>query len=270
MEVIPLTSDLPQHQVANCHIAIKVVNAACFLPFTRAFARLMLRLLPGDDLLDASPHHIDYGPSEDPRAALQDAALEIRRMAVSCVSMVRDAVSALVARDETTQDMVLKRESIVDDLYRIVTEFVVHVSRAPLPPELASRPALLLHIMSDVERIGDHAENIVELGEAYSKPEARFTDDAKQDIAGLLEALDALAEVTLNVMTAPSADAAPAAHARRADIDSKADQVLRHHKARLASGRCSSTAAIVFDELVMNLRRVANHLLNIAAKASGA
>jgi len=261
-------SGLPR-QIANCHLAIKVVNVALFLPLAGLFGRLVSGVVRGRDLLGAAPAFLRYDEIGDPRRAIAHATREITRMCGLCLDILRDAVSAVLARDEVAQELVVQREERIDDLYKAAAHYLLACSRQPLPPDLAARPPLLLHIMSDVERIGDHAENIVEMGEIYARREAALGASAVAEIQRLARQINDLGRLAVQALEEPSPDRADAVLRGKEELNDTVDTLLDRHAARIAEGSSTVVAGIVFLELVMNLRRVANHLRNIAVSAAG-
>ena len=261
---VPGTAPDMAGQVANCHIAIKVVNVLVFLPFVTPFAHLVTRLVPGEDKLNASPKFLDYSRIKDADAAFSEAAAEIRRVCRIGTEMVHDSVGALLSGDEMTQERILTQENIVDDLCDVVTDFIFRASRNSLPTELRPEPAHLLHVMADVERIGDHAENIVEMNPLYRDPDAALSAEAGRDVDELLKILDEMSDQTLRMLENPTRDLAHEIDLRREEAKDRADEALTAHTKRLETGECKVLAGVVFDELVMNLRSVADHLRKIS------
>jgi phosphate:Na+ symporter len=183
---IPRTASSVPHQIANAHVAIKVVAVLLFLPFTRQFARLIDRLVPGEDKLDAAPEYLNAADLTDAPKALVNVKNEIRRMSSICLEIVGDAVDAFFAGDEIQRELVLKREDLTDDLYDSIAGYVLEISKRGVPSELTSQPHRLMHIMGDVERVGDHAENIVELSQAFGKNDSLLSGRGESDIRSLM------------------------------------------------------------------------------------
>lgn len=269
LRVVPLTSTQLGFQVSNVHLLIKLVNALLFLPFTRPFARLVETLTPGDDTLNATPRFLDYGIRARPADPLGGATREIRRLCGICLDMIEDAIGSFFTRDEMKQELVLKRETLVDNLCQTVTQYINDVARGDLPPDCAGRALLLLHILRDVERIGDHAENIVETSQGYTHDESRFSPEAKQEVAQLLAKILELGRAACEQISDPTRQRARDVVSIKRDINADASRCLGNHEGRLRSGACSVVAGIVFVDLLADLRRVANHLRNVAMTATG-
>jgi phosphate:Na+ symporter len=180
-------------------------------------------------------------------------------------------VRALLERNDTAQERVIQREELLDDLSGTITEYLLRLSaQKDLPPAVALRPALLLHVATDVERIGDHAENIAELARMRGAREARFSEGAVREIETLLELLQTLGREVEAVFAGGAKGPATAVLEAKRALNRAVDADLDNHAARLHAGICIPVSGILYVELVMNLRRVANHLRNIAMSlASG-
>lgn len=265
---IPLTSLELGRQIANCHLMIRLVNVVIFLPFTGAFARLVTRLTPGEDKLSAAPEYLDFQQVNQPERALKSATLEIIRMYNTCLEMLQDSVRAFIDRDAAAGELVIKQEALIDDLYKTTGEYLLMVSRAEMPFELATRPALWMHLMSDVERIGDHAENIIELSGVGCGGSILFS---REEIGEMEETLGLIMQMGATVHQAMQDEGQElmlSVLQWKERVNTTVDLILDRHAERLEKGALTPTGGILFVEVIMNLRRVANHLRNIAASVT--
>lgn len=266
---IPLTSEALKFQVANAHLAIKLINAIIFLPFLGLYGKFLTRLLPGSDKLSAGPEFLDFNAIKKPEKALQLAHKEINRMYKAATTLLDDAVHAFISNSERDQEGVVKREECMDDLYRSVCEYLVAVSRLELDGSLALRPALLLHIASDVERIGDHAENIVELNRMTSGSQTPFSKVALHEIADLNHRIKEMEGNVADMFADNGESGVEQVLTDKQGINECVDRCISNHSERMTEGTCNAMGGILFVELVINLRRVSNHLRNIAVSLSG-
>jgi phosphate:Na+ symporter len=264
VRIVPMISSTPALMVANCHLAIKLVNGLLVLPFTTHLARLIQWLVPGKDKLNAAPEFLDYDVMDQPEKALECVTREIRRMCELGVTLMDDAVDSLLKQDEALQAEVLEQEALVDDLCTSVTDYILTLSGKELPGALSGHPALLLHIMSDVERLGDHAENIAELAQTYARMKKAFSEAAVSDLVELRTSLHALATLTLEALDHMGRDRTNEAASLRGVVLEQFGMCRSRHTQRLEDGRCTPLAGIVFDNLITNLRSVATHLEHIA------
>jgi phosphate:Na+ symporter len=268
--VIPLSATSLPHQIANAHLAIKLVNAAIFMPFLSYYGRLILLLMRGTDKLSAAPQHLDFHVIRRAQEAMECARKEIQRMYTAALSLLDDSVHAFLSNDEHAQEEIVKREDRLDDLYRSVGEYLVAISKHTTDTELALKPALLLHVASDVERIGDHAENIVELARLLSGARLPFSRAAFRDIAELDRLVGTLGKHVAAMFEGGGEPEIATVLTDKQALNACVDRCLDSHVARLEEGTCNAMGGILFVELIMNLRRVANHLRNIAVSLGNA
>ena len=265
---VPATADSLPRQIANGHLVMKLVNVALFIPFAGWYAKGIMKLVPGVDKLDASPRFLDYKHMQEPEKAFEDVANEVKRMYALCIDLLQDSVDSFLKRDEAAQASVLKRESLIDDLDLTIGHYLLKLSQQDIPPVLASSAPLWLHVMGDVERIGDHAENIVEIAELRKNGRARFSKVAVEDIEVIMGLVLVLAKSVEHALDVQSEDSMTDVLNHKADINAAVNRCLGNHATRMSEGRCGVTSGMVFLEFVTNLRRVANHLRNIAGSVT--
>lgn len=267
--VVPMTSTEIVRQIANVHLFSRVVNVALFLPFTTVYGRFITRILPGKDRFNAAPQFLDFEQVKHPEIAIKSASLEIMRMYENSLEMLDNAVTAFIERDSAAVADVLKYETLVDDLYKTTGEFLIMVSKAKMPLELSPLPALWMHLMGDVERIGDHAENIVELLQVQAPAPVRFSESEIEDINQTLGLVQQMGSAVQKAMEDEGTDHMLEVLELKEKVNAAVDLILDSHVHRLEKGTTTSTGGIIFVELIINLRRVANHLRNIAATITG-
>jgi len=183
------------------------------------------------------------------------------------MEVLNDAVDAFLARDDAAGRFVSKRETLIDDMQQTIAGYLVRVSKHPVPPELAPRPSLLMHILSDVERIGDHAENIVELADMQGGG-VGFSQAAVDEVRELQKKIEGIGRPVRAALDSRSEEDMREVLRLKVDINEAVDRMLDNHATRLTEGACNPIGGMIFVELVTNLRRVANHLRNIAASAT--
>jgi phosphate:Na+ symporter len=262
-----LTASMPL-QIAVGHSIIQTVNAFLFLAVAPLYARFITWIMPGRDIYNAAPEYLDYALVGEAGRALDCARQEVRRMFATCNEMMADAVKAFLASNERQLTSVVKREGLVDDLYRTIAEYLLRVSRQAVAVEQALQLQMLLQVMSDVERIGDHADNVTELTSMYAAEHVRLNASAEAEVEDLAAKVAELAALVEPAFDVPNSASMPEVLRSKRVINDTVDTVLDNHAVRLGAGSCRPVSGLVFVELVMNLRRVANHLRNIAAGLS--
>ena len=262
--LIPITSDDPGRQVANAHLFMRLVNVLLFVPFTGLFGRFVEWIVPGQDKYSAAPEFLDPSDLRTPEKALTNIRREIRRLAEISMGALLDAVDGFLKRDQARLDSVLVREDMVDELCKAITAYTMQLSRGPLPQPLQNQPLLWMHIMSDVERISDHAENIAQLKESFPEEESILSPDSISELNVLTELTRRAGEQTIAVIGyASEANVAEIVRSKE-EINRIVDANLVQHASRIARGETTPVGGILYAEIVTNLRRASNHLRNVA------
>jgi phosphate:Na+ symporter len=127
---------------------------------------------------------------------------------------------------------------------------------------------MLLQVLSDVERIGDHADNITELTGQFTTEYALLSPAARTEVQHLADKVSAMAALAGEVFDVHDGAQITDLLKLKSEVNDLVDDALDSHAARLREGICRPVSGLVFVELVMNLRRAANHLRNIAAALS--
>ncbi|MBN2301024.1 MAG: Na/Pi cotransporter family protein, partial [Lentisphaerae bacterium] len=264
LALVPMTANSLPHQIANAHFIIKTVNVLLILPFVHPFGRLVIRILPGNDPLSAAPEFLSPQDAEEPEKALANVQREISRMCGTGMSMIHDAVESLLTKDEITQERILKQEKIIDNLYNMVAAYLLDAFSGAAPTSLSGRPALLLNVMNNVERIGDHAENIVELSQVYGSKCGRFGEDATNDILAVLRVTEQIGNLAVTLLDKTKHTCTDRLPTLTNDFNNAKREALRRHTDRLRNGHCTVVAGIVFTILIVNLESVVDHLQTVA------
>ncbi len=265
--LIPKTATDPGRQVANAHLLIRLVNVALFLPLIGLFGRFVEKIIPGQDKYSAAPEFLNTVDLGNPEKALANVRCEIQRMTAISMSALTDSVEGFLERDQARLDSVLAREDMIDELCKAVTYYTMQVSRGPLPQELQSQPLLLLHIMSDIERVGDHAENIAQLNDSFPEGETQLSAESMEELKQLTEQVRAIGKRTHGVLEKADADEVAAIVGHKERINRLVDSFFEKHAERIAHSETTPIGGILYTELVTNLRRASNHLRNAAISA---
>lgn len=265
MWLIPQTSESIVHQIANCHLAIKLVNVFLFLPFARQYGEFIERLVPEGRSVHVSPEYLNAQDLNNPKLALENARREISRMYRMSMNLFIDAIEAFQNKDEVLQEQVVKREEMIDILYYTIADYTRQAARNELDPSMLSYPAKLFHIMNQVERIGDHAENVVELSQVHAAEGSAFTAIGLKEFDSLMQIVVDMGEQVSQQMENPSIEQRDYIRQLRRGFKQRLGEVLHDHKKRVSRGKCKPLSAVVFIELLDNLASVVAHFNRISS-----
>lgn len=194
--LIPLTSDVLVRQVANAHTLVQLINSLLLLPFAPLVARVVRRLSPSSEK-PPELSYLDQNALETPERAIAAAMRESRRMAGIVRQMLVQAMSGLLRRTSKPFALVLQNEHVVDALKRSVNDYLLQIARR----KLSTRQSILLqHLMSttsDLERIGDHIETVVNTTEEKVAKRVWFDQESVRLLAEQYQRVDRLLRLTI-------------------------------------------------------------------------
>jgi len=270
LRVVLYTSSDVARQVANAHTLFNVMNTLIFLPFVGLYAKFIKLIIPGEDsILETEPKYVDYGLLRVPSVAIDQAIKEICRMLEITREMVGNAMSGLFDGDSARVAEVEQQEEIVDNLQLVVTEYVTALSQRQLGVSESERIPMLLHSVNDVERIGDHAENLVGLANRRLERGLLFTEEALESLQQLNFQIDEMIERTTQALQGDDHEIAQAVMDQEEWLNEMTDKFQQDHMQRLEQGRCNVRSGLVFLDILNNFEKIGDHLTNIAEAVLG-
>jgi phosphate:Na+ symporter len=270
LRIILYTSDDVARQVANAHTMFNIVNALIFLPFTALYAKLIRAIIPGEDrVYETGPKYVDYGLLRVPSVAIDQTIKEIGRMLEITREMVGNAMSGLFNENSARLSEVEQQEELVDNLQLVVTEYVTELSQQELGVSESERIPMLLHSVNDVERIGDHAENLVGLANRRLERGLPFTEEALESLRQLNFQIDEMIERTAQALQEDDHETAQAVIEQEEWLNEMTDKFQQDHMQRLEQGRCNVRSGLVFLDIINNFEKIGDHLTNIAEAVLG-
>lgn len=254
----PMDRDL-----ANFHTLHNTINAFIFLPLSGSLAWMAARLAPGKDDTSPAPLYLDFNRVAEPAEHSRQAHQEILRLVALTRAMTADAIAGMATRRDRLFEGVLAREAQVDGLHSTIVQFLLMPDDRPRP-DTALAPARLLQLAHNIERIGDHAENMVELARFYQPPKQPMHPALLRDVQETGRLLDALFETATPTLASPNSDAVDRLAQKREAFDSFVVERTVHAHALARSGDCRPIDAALFEDFLANLRSSGSHLLRAA------
>jgi len=204
-----------------------------------------------------------------PSVAISQTIKEIAGMLETTRQMIRNAMAGLFEGDTVRLAEVANQEESVDLLQLAVTEYVTELSQRQLGVTESEMIPMLLHSVNDVERIGDHAENLVELAERKLQRKIPFSEEALDSIRQLHTQIDEMIEETIQALQTDDSEIAQWVIQQEANMDDVIDKFQQEHMQRLEQGRCNVYAGLIFLDLINNFEKIGDHLTNIAEAVLG-
>lgn len=253
--------------LANAHTVFSIASALIFLPLIGVFARSADRLLPVRRAeSDARPRFIDSRVLKTPTLALAQAWIELTRMGEIAAAMYRELSSQFGGYDPRVSASIQEKELVLDVLNRDMSQFLIALSREPLPLERAGEIPTLLQLVNDLEALGDQVEAVMKYLIRKKEERLRFSslamDELRQFCATVGEAMF-LAEQVLKEDA--GGDVAPI----RAAVAALEEELHRSHLKRLKSGRCTIVAGLLYADMVAAFSRIAQLSFSIVNHKRG-
>ncbi|KKI88599.1 sodium-dependent phosphate transporter [Bacillus sp. SA1-12] len=261
----------PEMTIAFAHGSFNIFNAIIQFPFIGALAWIATKIIPGEDSsINYKPKHLDpIFIEQSSSIALGQAKEEVLRMGKFAALGLEEADLYQKTYSKKHADTAMQLEEAINNLDRKITDYLILISRNEMSNSESQQHSMLLDTVRDIERIGDHFENVVELVSYQLTNKVKLTDSAKQD----LEDMFRLTIQTFKdaIIALDDKDTALASKVLKSEeqID-KIERILRKkHIMRINEGECSGSAGIVFVDIISNLERIGDHSVNIAEAVLG-
>ena len=254
----------PQMQVAWFHVCFNVLNTFMLLPFVKyfvKFAEFAVKDKPSEDEL-RKLKYVDDLLLKTPPVALMQAKKELEYMTALAKENLILSKEAIFTGDKALSKTIAENEAIIDFTNKALTKFLIKLS--PLVTNADEKViGSYFHVLNDVERIGDHAENFYEIGEQMKDEELEFSDIAKSDITNMFDEVIEMFETATEVFKTSNFKKLDILNEKEEIVDGLKKSLNQGHVQRLATGCCKTELSAYFFSTVSGLERVADHLVNV-------
>lgn len=260
-ELVPNLS----RQIANTHTIFNVLNTLVQLPFAAFLVSLSKKILPGEEKEDLGGlKFLDNRIMENPTIAVGQAVKETVRMARFSLENVNTAMKAFFDKDEELIGMVLDKEKGINSLEREITGYLIKLSNSNLLERDHIKTTNLYHTTNDVERIGDHAENLAELAQVTIDNRLFFSDTAISELKDMAFRVTSVLKDSITSLENDDIELAKTIYSREQEIDRLEESLRDSHIERLNKQLCNPSSGVIFLDIVSNLERIADHATNIS------
>ena len=253
--------------VANTHTIFKVFQVIILMPFMSWIVKLTYLIVPGEDNDVEDEYEMKYigdGDRLSSATAIPQVCSEISHMGEIAIGNLEKALDALLTKDDKAAKVVFEVEKRIDYMNKEITDYLVKANQISLPVGDRKKLGALFHVVSDIERVGDHAENIAE--------DVEKLIDMKEDINGMAgDEIRRMQEMTVKILhlSMDMFNLEDDSHLQEIldlenAIDAKERELQDLHVKCLTTGECSAQVGMMFSDLASNLERVADHATNIA------
>jgi phosphate:Na+ symporter len=252
-------------QIAYAHGLFNVTNTLIQLPFVALLAVLVTKIIPGEAKeLQFGAKYLDTRLLTNPSVGLGQAQHEIIRMGEFARETLNDAVNYFFTKDEKLGNLALQKEEIINDLDKKITEYLVKLQQSSMNEQESGKVSILMQTINDLERIGDHAENIVELAEYTITQKVDFSEEALAEMKEMISLTDQTIGYALQALEHDDKKAAEKVLSNESELDKMEREYRKTHIARLNNNLCTGSSGSVFLDILSNLERMGDHAKNIA------
>ncbi|MEO2239226.1 Na/Pi cotransporter family protein [Dorea sp. YH-dor226] len=253
--------------VANVHTLMKVLEVAMMFPFMGWIVKATYKIVPGKDATPDDEYELLYigdGSMMSSTTAVRDVIREIEHMGKVAIQNLKTGMEALCMLDEEKMQEVYQKEKYVDFLNRKITDYLVRVNEMDLPIADAGLIGALFHVVNDIERIGDHAENFADSAKMRVEEDVELSDKAKKQLQDMMDKVVTILEYSLDMFTNDNHEHMREILNLEDEIDAEEKRLQKAHVKRLTKNKCTPEAGMIFSDTVSGLERVADHATNIA------
>ena len=255
--------------VANAHTLIKIAQVIMLFPFTGWLVKMTYLIVPGEDQKVGyrESYQLKYIGDKvvfNPATAVVEVVKELERMASLAEENLNRAMNALITLDEEDIAEVYEVEKNINFLNHAITDYLVKINQTTLPIEDLNSLGALFHVVNDIERIGDHAENVADAARQRKEEGVSISKEAQKELGDMLEMVNKIIRYAVEMFAKSDESHMQEIVTLEDQVDEKERELQKKHVERLTKGECSPEAGMIFSDIVSGLERVADHATNIA------
>ena len=266
-----LTPGDPVAQIANAHTIFNIVTTLILLPFGTYMAKAAEKILPDSKKEDDEELRLKYiRPFEssysigNSAVAVSQVKEEVGRMLDMVAKNISDAFDTLIQYNEKSRKKVDEREEYIDYLNKGISEYIVSLMATEMNSADSRKINGYYAIISNLERIGDHATNLAEYADDMKKWELKFSDNVVEELGEMKKQCLLSLENVKSIETEDPGRVLDQAVALEQKTDDMRDKYFKKQMQRLKKGKCKPQSGIVFSEVLTDFERMGDHVLNIA------
>ncbi|MCL1881360.1 MAG: Na/Pi cotransporter family protein [Oscillospiraceae bacterium] len=256
-------------QIALVHVVFNVTTALLLLPFIKQLAKFATLIIPekegeGDSVPKLA--HLDSRMMATPQVLVEQLRREVERMARMALDNYRLSVNMFLNRDAKQEENIKKNEKTINYLNHEITKYLVKVTALELEDEDRKLVGSFHHVVNDIERIGDHAENIMEFSTPFIENKKLFSEVAIEEMRSLAKEVDHVLESAIDYLASQKNNPAEIDRIKgiEDDIDHTVETLKNNHVERLNQGKCTPDSGMLFVNMLGDFERVSDHASNIA------
>ena len=269
--VVSLDPGNVARQIANVHTIFNIVSTILLLPCNKLIVKLAMRIVPDkeDELEEDESRvikYIDDRMIQTPPIALASTIKEVARMGEKARDSVDYAMEGILEAYSEGIERCFKQEKSINQLQKTILNYLLKLSKAPLSEEDRETVDTLFNTVNDIERIGDHAENLAEIAQSAIDGQVYFSEQGQNEISDMYNKVIASYSYALEAMVTSDVNLACKVIKMEEQVDIMEESCRVNHMRRLNNNLCSIDNGIIYFEILANLERISDHAANIAEK----
>lgn len=262
-------SNIDSVQISIFHTLFNFTMTALLLPFSDVLVKLSGLLVKGDeevakDDIAIMKAHLDERILETPAIALESVINQVIEASYIAGNNVRLSIEAVLEKDIEKIKKVDKVEKTINKMQSLLTEYLMKLDTLTLSDKQKMVLSNLYYAVSDIERVGDHADNISENAASLIEKNVDFSDTAKADLKKIADAALLAYDNAIEARKTNSLSLVQEVNKIEMEVDFMEDELREKHIERLVNGKCNPEAGILFLDIISNLERISDHATNLA------
>lgn len=267
-----LSPNNASRQIANFHTVFNVSVTLILFPFARLMVKLITLIIPekaGAELAEKKLVYLDERIAQTPSIALKQTLKEVNRMGKITSENLQRALDAFFSNDESKASKVLEVEKTIDFLTHNIANYLIDFRGLNLSENDLKIMGSLHHVIIDMERIGDHAENIAEFTFTLAEKRGSLSQEAETELQTMSKRTIEMLNTALEIFESRDESRLSGIEEIEQEIDNMKKEYISNHIDRLQVKECDPQVGVIFTNLISTLERVADHADNIALSLLG-
>ncbi|MCI2062644.1 MAG: Na/Pi cotransporter family protein [Eubacteriaceae bacterium] len=259
--------DVISRQIANTHTLFNVSTMLIWLPLTFVLVKIVTKLIPGreDETPREAAMYLDYNIVDRPVFAIHLAGKELNRLASFTREMIMKDKAAFLGNDEDKAKESLEIEESVNELHAKITDYLARILATESATDAQNdRIAVLMHVSSVIEHMGDYLATIAELAVDKARHGYEFSDIASAEIFELFDQISRMMRDTMNALETNDLKLASDVFTASIEIDKTEKRLRKKHMQRLYDKKCSPEFTVSYTDVIHNIVRIGDCCSNIA------